>query len=134
MLLKKYFIFIILLLGLSALLASTVDKPYLDNSGEGNPNEVEFIPPERIMSMYYKAVDRGDLVVFGIQLDHSMLVPVHVSYIYPVNGQVPKIKVYAKLKKPMKIPEQNNNRFTGVCAILDIFGEIIETEAHIFLD
>lgn len=133
MLLRQYVVFIFFLLGLSTLLASTIDKPYSDNSNLTNPNKVEFIPPERIMSMYYKAVDRGDLIVFGIQLKRSMLVPVHVNYIYLVNGQTAKVKVYAKLKNPMQIPEQGNNTFTAVCAILDMFGAIVETEAHIFL-
>ena len=128
---RKFVVFIVLsLIGLSVY-SSVYNIP--DNSKLHGPGEVEFIQPEKIMLSYYNAVDRGKLIVFGIQLKRSMLIPVHVDYVYQINDQVPRIKVYAKLKNPMRIPEQGNNIFTGVCAVIDLFGEIVETEAHINL-
>lgn len=127
MMLRKALIFIIFILS-GAAAYSFVAPNQIES------NEVDFVSPERIMSQYYQAVDRGELIVFGIKLERSMLVPVHVNYVYVLNTQIPRVKVYAKLKKPMKIPEHGNNLFTGVCAYIDMFGTIVEVEAHIFLD
>lgn len=133
MFLKINMIFVFLSLVVSTLFANTVDERYPVDKGINNHSEVEFISPEKIMLSYYTAVDRGDFVVFGIRLERSMLIPVHVNYIYPVTSPIPRIKVYSRLKKPLIIPEQGNNKFTAVCAVIDMFGNIIETEAHIFL-
>jgi len=131
--LKKCLAFVFLTSVLGVLYAYTTDERYPAIPSLINSNEVEFIPPKKIMLKYYEAVDRGELVVFGIRLDRAMLIPVHVDYVYLVNGQTARVKVYAKLKKPLQIPEQDNNKFTAVCAVIDIFGKIIETEAHIIL-
>lgn len=128
MLLQKILIIVFSVLMLSGTVAFS---PVIPN--QIGPNAVDFTAPEKIMSQYYLAVDRGELVVFGVQLERSMLVPVHVDYVYPVNGQTARVKVYARLKNPMRIPEQGNNMFTGVCAFIDMFGKITETEAHIIL-
>ena len=127
MLQRKIFIFIIFMLSGTVAYSSVAPNQI-------KSNEVEFIQPDKILSQYYQAVDRGELVVFGIHLDRSMLIPVHVNYIYLLNTEIPRVKVYARLKKPMRIPEQGNNTFTAICAYIDMFGVIVETEAHIFLD
>lgn len=121
--------FIFLSLVIQSVYSSVYNSP--GDLKQNGLSEVEFIQPKKIMLNYYKAVDSGKLIVFGIQLEKTMLIPVHVDYIYQINDQVPRIKVYSRLKNPMRIPEQGNNFFTGVCAVLDMFGEIVETEAHI---
>ena len=128
MLLQKILIIVFSVLMLSGTVAFS---PVITN--QIGTNAVDFTVPEKIMSQYYLAVDRGELVVFGVQLERSMLIPVHVDYVYPVNGKTARVKVYARLKNPMRIPEQGNNMFTGVCAFIDMFGKITETEAHIIL-
>ena len=128
MLLQKILIIVFSVLMLSGTVAFS---PVITN--QIGTNAVDFTAPEKIMSQYYLAVDRGELVVFGVQLERSMLIPVHVDYVYPVNGKTARVKVYARLKNPMRIPEQGNNMFTGVCAFIDMFGKITETEAHIIL-
>jgi len=128
---RKLIFFVFISLISQAVCSSVYNKP--ENLKQNNLTEVEFIQPEKIMLNYYKAVDSGKLIVFGILIKRTMLIPVHVDYVYKINDQVPKIKVYSKLKKPMRTPEQGNNIFTGVCAVIDMFGEIIETEAHISL-
>jgi len=133
MLLKKYIVFAFLFLIFSALFAYTTNERYSSAPSVVDSDTVEFIAPKKIMLKYYEAVDKGELIVFGIQLDRTMLIPVRVDYAYPVNGQIPRIKVYAELKKPIRIPEQGNNVFTAVCAVIDMFGNIVETEAHIFI-
>ena len=127
MLQRKILIFILFML--SGAIAHAIGVPNQTRS-----NAVDFTAPEKIMSQYYQAVDRGELVVFGIKLDRSMLIPVHVNYVYLLNTEIPRVKVYARLKKPMRIPEHGNNVFTAVCAYIDMFGVIVETEAHIFLE
>ena len=133
MLFKKCLAFVFLISAVGALYAYTANERYPVIPGWIDPNEVEFTSPKKIMLQYYEAVDRGELVVFGIRFDRTMLIPVHVDYVYPVNGQAARVKVYAKLKKPLLIPEQNNNKFTAVCAVIDMLGKIIETEAHIIM-
>ncbi len=133
MLFKKCLVFVFLVSAFGVLYAYTAEERYPAIPDWIDPNKVEFTSPKKILLQYYEAVDRGELVVFGIQFDRTMLIPVHVDYVYPVNGQTARVKVYAKLKKPLLIPEQNNNKFTAVCAVLDVFGNIIETEAHIIL-
>jgi hypothetical protein len=94
----------------------------------------KFHQPQEIIESYLKAVDRGEMVVFNTVLNKSMLVPVSVEYVYELDGSVPGIKVYSKLKQPMPVPGQQGCELRAVSAILDADGHIIETEAHIWAE
>lgn len=91
-----------------------------------------FSEPHELIKIYLQAVDRGELVVFGQKLNKSMLVPVRVEYVYELKTATSRVKIYSELKEPMPVPEQESCELRGVSAILDVEGQIIETEAHIW--
>jgi len=92
----------------------------------------EFHEPQEVVELYLKAVDRGELIVFGRTLNKSMLVPVSVEYVYELNNAIPKIKVYSKLKQSMPVPGQQGCKLRAFSATLDADGHIIQAEAHIW--
>jgi hypothetical protein len=92
----------------------------------------QFQEPHEIVEIYFLAVGRGELVVFGRKLSKSMLIPISVEYVYDLRSAMPRVKVYSKLKQPMPVPGQESCKLRGVSAILDGEGRIIETEAHIW--
>lgn len=92
----------------------------------------KFYAPHKVIDMFFKAVDRGELIVFDKKIDKSMLIPIQVEYVYELNSAVPKIKVYSDFKKPFPVQGQRNCKIRGVSATLDEEGLIIETETHIW--
>ena len=92
----------------------------------------EFHAPHEIIEIYFKAVNRGELIVFDRKLEKSMLIPVRVEYVYELSSVIPVVKVYSKLKQPLFVPGQDSCKLLGVSAILNDDGSIIETEAHIW--
>lgn len=92
----------------------------------------EFHEPQEVVELYLRAVDRGELIVFGRTLNKSMLVPVSVEYVYELNNAIPKIKVYSKLKQSMPVPGQQGCKLRAASATLDADGHVIQTEAHIW--
>lgn len=91
----------------------------------------KFHEPHEVIEMYFKAVSRGELVVLERKLDKSMLTPVRVEYVYELNSAIQIVKVYSELKQPMSVPSLEHCRISGVSAILDADGHIIEIEVHI---
>lgn len=96
------------------------------------PVKPEFNEPHEVIKIYFKAVDRGELIVLDRKLDKSMLIPIHVEYVYKLDSVIPRIKVYSQLKQPIPVPGQTSCNIKGVSAILNNNGSIIETEAHIW--
>jgi len=94
--------------------------------------EPELHEPTKIVEIYLKAVNRGELKVFDNVLDESMLIPSRVEYIYELNSVDPIIRVYSKLKQPMPMPGQQGCKLRAVSSTLDGDGRIIETEAHVW--
>ena len=92
---------------------------------------LKFHEPHDVIDMYFKAVSRGELIVFNQTLDKSMLKPVQVEYVYKLNSVIPIVKVYSELKQPMSVPAVESCRIHGVSATLDTDGRIIETKVHI---
>jgi|LGOV01.1.fsa_nt_gb hypothetical protein len=100
---------------------------------ESSPGSIKkkFHDPHEVIETYFKAVSRGELVVLDRKLDKSMLIPVRVEYVYELNSAIPIVKVYSELKQPMSVPTLECCMISGVSAILDADGHIIETEVHI---
>ncbi len=92
---------------------------------------LKFHEPHEVIDMYFKAVSRGELIVFNQTLDKSMLKPVQVEYVYKLDSLIPIVKVYSELKQPMSVPAVESFRIHGVSAILDTDGRIIETKVHV---
>ena len=104
------------------------------NVSEHLPGQLkpEFHAPHEVIEIYFKAVNRGELIVFDRKLEKSMLIPVRVEYVYELSSVIPLVKVYSKLKEPLSVPGQESCKLLGVSAILNDEGSIIETEAHIW--
>lgn len=88
--------------------------------------------PRKVIDMFNKAVDRGELIVFGNELERSVLIPLRVEYIYELNDSKPLVKVYSEIKKIIPIPEHEGIQIRGISAILDSDGHIVEIRVHVF--
>lgn len=92
----------------------------------------EFTKPGDVIRSYLKAVDRGELRVFDQRLERSMIVPKRVDYSYTLDNRVPTIKVYSKLKQPIPAHRIKGCEVRGVSSVLNVDGQILETEAHVW--
>ena len=88
--------------------------------------------PHKIIEIFYKAVDRGELIVFEQILDRTVLIPLRVEYVYELNGSKPTVKVYSEIKKPMPVGDHEGILLRGISAVIDSGGHIIEIRAHVF--
>lgn len=119
------FAFVMVVTGSDYTFAHVLERP-------AGPVSQEFHEPHEVIEMYFKAVSRGELIVFDRKLDKSMLIPVRVEYVYELNSTIPRVKVYSELKQPMSVPAQEGCKVRGVSAIIDTEGRIIEIEAHVW--
>ncbi len=92
-----------------------------------------FQKPNEVVEIFFKAVHRGELVLFERTFDKSMITPVHVEYVYELSSDTVQVKVYSELKEPFPIPNQNC-KVRAISAILDSDGGISEIVAHITPD
>ena len=97
-----------------------------------NTIEQENHKPYKIIDMFLKAVDRGELVVFEQQIDKSILIPLRVEYIYELNGSQPTVIIYSEVKKLIPIPEHKDIKLRGISTVLDSLGHIVEIRVHVF--
>ena len=118
-------ILIMLLVSNPAPLAHNLDRPH----GDIKP---EFQEPRKVIEVYLKAVERGELTVFNQVLGKAMLTPLHVEYVYALDSATPLIKVYSMLKQPIFVVGQENCKVRGVSSTLDSEGRIVSSEAHIW--
>lgn len=111
------------------------------NSSHASMHVPEYLPepdrptlanPDDLVRTYLKAVDRGELKVFGRTLDRSMITPVRVEYIFELSSRTRKVNIYSDLTEPMPVPGQQDCRVGGVSAILDD-GHIVETQSHVWI-
>ncbi len=91
----------------------------------------ELHQPQKITDVFLRAVDRGELIVFGQTIDRSILIPLRVEYVYELNGSPSTVKIYSELKKILPIQDHEGIRLRGISVILDDAGHIIEIRAHI---
>lgn len=94
----------------------------------------EFTEPGKVVEIYLKAVDRGELLVFGKKLERRILLPRSVEYIYVIGYRKPRVKVYAVLSRSLPLPGQDGYKIRAVSASLDTRGHITRTEAHVWPD
>jgi len=88
------------------------------------------IDQERVIRVFMQAVRRGELVVFDMILDQSMIDPDRVEYIYTLTEVTPVVRVHSRLKQPVSLPALPDLTINSVSAILDRQGKIIETVVH----
>ena len=95
----------------------------------GQPVSAE---PREVVRIFFKAVDRGELIVFDQRLDRSMINPVRVEYAYELDSNTSRMKVYSELRQPAPVPGHPDCALRGVSAILDNYGHITDIEAHVW--
>lgn len=97
-----------------------------------SPAESGFYAPYKIINVFLRAVNRGELIIFNQILDESMLIPLRVEYIYELDSKNQSVKVYSELMQPLPVPSGQTLIFHGVSAVLNAKGHIIEVEAHVW--
>lgn len=109
-----------------------VGMPVPESLPDGSRPKLE--DPGSFVTVYLKAVDRGQLQIFGHVIDRSMVVPISVEFVYELTARKTTVKVYSTLKIPMPVPGQEDEdyRVFGVSAVMD-GGNIVDTESHIWM-
>lgn len=88
------------------------------------------IDTRQVVEVFLKAVDAGQLEIFGKPASRSQLKPERVEYVYTLEHQVPTVSVYAALRKPVPFPDMPDMLAQGVTATLDREGRITESTVH----
>jgi len=97
-----------------------------------NPAAPKIEDPDTVVQRYLAAVDRGELEIFGMKLDRSMLNPVRVEYVYDLSSRTTRIKIHSNLKESLPVPGQHGCQILSVGAEME-GGHISEIESHVWL-
>ena len=121
-----------LLLFISAYMHSTATLAAHSQSRSGpDLTNLKFHNPIKTLDVFFRAVNRGELIVFDQKIEKYLLIPMQVEYIYKFDGSKPLVKIYSELKYPIYIPQQTEIKLRGISAILNDTGHIIEVSAHV---
>ncbi len=95
------------------------------------------VPPEiqdkyKIVRLFLEEVDRGKVVLFGRRFDRSMLNPTRIEYVYDLNTDIPEIRIYSEVTKPIAIPDIDTCELRAVSAVMSPTGKIITIRAHVW--
>lgn len=96
--------------------------------------EVPDLEPTVIVERFLDAIGRGQLVVFGTAITRDRVVPRRVHFVYDLQTRESTREVYADLEPPIPVPGQAGCEVRGFDALLDAFGEIVETAAHVWCE
>jgi len=97
-----------------------------------DPERPAFDDPDTLVHDYLKAVDRGELVVFGRRLERAMLVPNRVEYVYELSSRTTRVRIHSNLKEALPVPGQPDCMVRSVSAVIED-GHIIEAESHVWI-
>jgi|APFre7841882724_1041349.scaffolds.fasta_scaffold50850_3 hypothetical protein len=97
-----------------------------------NPAALKIEDPDTVVQRYLAAVERGELEIFGLKIERSMLNPVRVEYVYDLSNRTTLIKVHSNLKQPLPVPGQRGCQILSVGAVMED-GHITEIESHVWL-
>lgn len=130
-----------LLFSTSAAHARTSNSQPITDQGTGT-NMIEQIATDkipypridvkRVIKVFIKAVENGELILFELVMDKSKIKPEHVEYIYMLDDPIPTVKVYSTLTESISLPTVPEMQIEGVSAILDQQGRIIATIIHLW--
>jgi len=99
--------------------------PYVDETD---------LEPRMIVKQFLAAVERDGLSVFGLVVGTDRLVPRRVQYVYDLETRESVREVYADVRPPMPVPEQDDCEIRGISVLLDAFGAILESSAHVWCE
>ena len=99
--------------------------PYVDETD---------LEPRMIVKQFLAAVERDGLSVFGLVIGTDRLVPRRVQYVYDLETRESVREVYADVRPPLPVPEQDDCEIRGISVLLDAFGAILESSAHVWCE
>lgn len=105
-----------------------------ENNLQENHHDHVCVSVAEIIWLYYTAVDRGELKLFGSTVRRDRLEPSRIEYVYDLNGTqqgITSYKVYARLQ-PLARPDSSMPDIPVIGALLNTQGEIIDSEAHFY--
>jgi hypothetical protein len=97
-----------------------------------DPGRPGFDDPDTLVHDYLKAVDRGELVVFGRRIERAMLVPNRVEYVYELSTRTTRVRIHSNLKDALPVPGQPDCTVRSVSAAVED-GRITDTESHVWI-
>ena len=83
-----------------------------------------------IFRVFFKAVEKGELIIFDRVIDKTKVNPEYVEYIYMPDDLLPTVRVYSSILESIPLPTMPEIQIQGVSAIMDQQGRIIETIVH----
>ena len=88
------------------------------------------IDVRHVVSVFLDSVEKGELIIFEMRIDKSIIKPERVEYIYKLTDRTPTVKVYSTLTKPIPVPALPDVPIKGVSAVINQEGRIIEAVVH----
>lgn len=98
-----------------------------------DPSRPAIEDPDRLVDTFLKAVDRGELRIYGQTLTREMINPTQVEYVYDLLSRKTKLRVHATLKQALKLPDQPGCRVLCISAEMED-GRIVEVESHVWIE
>lgn len=84
------------------------------------------IDTARLIEVFYEAVERGELMVFELKIDRSMIEPTEITYSYDLKGFQNTVLVIGNITKPVVCRYSKNFYIKSVTARLNDQGNIVE--------
>lgn len=100
-------------------------EPYVDESD---------LEPRMIVDSFLAAVERDGLSAFGVPISAERLLPRRVQYVYDLETRGSTREVYADLQPPLPVPGRSDCEIRGISVLLDAFGGILESSAHVWCE
>ena len=124
----KPLIALLVLLALNpAFAAVSVPEYWID------PSQPAIEDPDRLVDAFLKAVDRGELTIYGQTLTREMIDPTQVEYVYDLVSRETRLRVHATLKQALKLRDQPGCRILCISAEMED-GRIVEIESHLWIE
>jgi hypothetical protein len=98
-----------------------------------DPSQPAIEDPDRLVDAFLKAVDRGELTIYGRTLTREMINPTQVEYLYDLLSRKTSLRIHATLKEPLKLPDQPGCRILCISAEMED-GRIVEIESHLWIE
>jgi len=84
------------------------------------------IDTTRLIEVFYEAVDRGELAVYELKIDRSMIKPIEITYSYDLKGYQNTVLVVSDMTKRVICPYSKQFYIKSVTARLNNQGHIVE--------
>ena len=84
------------------------------------------IDTSRLIEVFYQAVDRGELTIYKLKINRSMIKPVEITYSYDLQGHQNRVLVISDVTKRLICPFSKDFYINSVTAKLNSQGHIVE--------